>query len=66
MNKKGSKTTIIAIIGFLLILSLFIGLYMEKIEPQEVFNGLAGIGTSIALFVGLFAKDQDKSHTNND
>ena len=65
INKKGRKTTIIAIIGILIGIAIFIFFFLGKIDRDDLTIAIAGLGTFIATIVGLISKDQDQTHTKN-
>ena len=62
---KGTTTTRIAIFAGLFIVALVIALFLDKITADDLWKGLTAIGTATALFIGYFAKDANKSHSNN-
>ncbi len=63
MNKKGFKTTIVAIIVALLGITTFIMWYLAKVDNNGLTIGLAGLATLGTILIGFFSKDADKSHT---
>ena len=65
MNKKGIKTTVVAIVSGLLGLSVFIMWYVGKIETLELAVGLSGVAFFTNMVIGYFAKDADQSHTTD-
>jgi len=66
MNKKGKKTTIVAIIGVVLVLGIFTAWFLNRIETSELTMGLTAVSSAIAIIVGLFSKDATASHTKDD
>lgn len=65
INKKGKKTTTIAIIAGVIIIALIVAMYLKIITADEVWKGIPIIGTTAMLFIGFFSKDADQSHTKN-
>ena len=66
MNRKGIKTTIVAVLVGLLGIATFIMWFIGKVDNAGLAIGLSGIatfGTTIGLWL---AKDADKSHTQNE
>lgn len=63
MNKKGKKTTTIAIVAGVIIIALIVAMYLKIITADEVWKGIPIIGTTAMLFIGFFSKDADQSHT---
>jgi hypothetical protein len=60
----GIKTTITATIYALVVLGLVVAMMLDKITFQE-FKDTISVTTPIAvMFVGWFAKDQNKTHSN--
>lgn len=63
--KKGIKTTIVAFIALLLGVTVFVLWFLKKLDNTQLALGLSSVatfGTTVGLF---FAKDADKSHTQN-
>lgn len=65
INKKGKKTTTIAIVAGVIIIALIVAMYLKIITADEVWKGIPIIGTTAMLFIGFFSKDADQSHTKN-
>jgi uncharacterized membrane protein len=59
----GIRTTITAFIILLLGVGLTIGLVFDYIDKTEYAMAIGSVGTFGGVIVGLFAKDQNKSHT---
>lgn len=63
MNKKGLKTTIVAVLIGILSVATFVLWFTKKLDNSQLTLGLASIatfGTTIGLWL---AKDSDKSHS---
>lgn len=65
MNNKGKKTTIVAIIGIILVLGIFVAWFMKRIETSELSMALTAVSSALVIVIGLFAKDADQSHTKD-
>lgn len=65
LNKKGKKTTIVAIVAGVVILSLVVAMYLKIITADDVWKGLPIVGTTAMLFIGFFSKDANETHTKN-
>lgn len=65
MNKKGLKTTIVAILVALLGITTFIMWYLGKVDNEGLTIGLAGISVLGTAIIGFLSKDADQSHSIN-
>ena len=63
MKGKGIRTTITAFAGLLALLAIVAAYVLGKIETEQLTVALSAVGTSLAIVIGFFAKDQNKSHT---
>lgn len=57
MNKKGKKTTTVAIVGIVLVLGIFTAWFLKRIETSDLAIALAAVSSAITIIIGLFAKD---------
>ena len=60
MKLKGKKTTLIAYIGLVVSVGMFVAFLFGKIDAMELTTGFGVVGTFIATFVGFFSEDQVK------
>lgn len=65
MNNKGRKTTIVAIIGIVLVIGIFVAWFMKRIETSDLAIALAAASSAITIVIGLLSKDADQSHTQD-
>lgn len=62
---KGIKTTVTAFIYLALLIGLIIAFVLDYIEFEELKNILTVSTPVFILAIGWFAKDANKSHTQN-
>ena len=65
MNKKGTKTSIVAIIIGILGITIFVLWFLKELDNAQLGIGLASLAT-FGTTVGLYlAKDASASHTKD-
>ena len=65
MNKKGIKTSIVAIIAAVLVVSCFVFFFIGNIDKDSLTVAIAAVASGAAIIGNWFAKDADKSHTHD-
>jgi hypothetical protein len=65
MNKKGTNTTVVAIVFGVIVLGLTLAWVFNYIEFQNYERALVALSPIAIMAIGWFAKDQNKSHTGN-
>ena len=65
MNKKGFKTTIVAIIIGVLSVAVIILWMMDHLDNIKLAIGLSSISGLGATIIGLLSKDASASHTHD-
>ena len=65
LNKKGIKTTIVAVVVLLLGICSVVALILDKIDKDEFTVIMSSIGVLGMTVIGYLAKDQDKTHTTD-
>ena len=64
-TKKGFKTTVVAVVGTILVIGIFTAWWLGKINTDELQPALTAVGLA-ATMIGLwFAKDATSSHTKD-
>lgn len=64
--KKGIKTTVASFVCLSVVVGLVVAYVFGKIDVQGLTVSLGALGTSFTIIIGFLAKDQDKTHTNNE
>lgn len=65
MKGKGIRTTIVAMVGLVVLLAV-VGMFLfNRINTEQLTVALASVGSILGVIIGFFAKDQNKSHSFN-
>lgn len=66
MKLKGKKTTLVAYIGLVISVGIFIAFLFGKLDATELTASIGVVGTFVATFVGFFSEDQKKIEKQGD
>ena len=65
MKNKGTNTTIVAIVFGVIVIGLTLAWVFDMIEFQNYERALVALTPIAVVAIGWFAKDKNKSHTQD-